>query len=171
VTVIGNAAGAYINDTSASLMTIANLERVLVTAAVPENQIGAISRGQAAEIRLPAYPGLALRGVISYISAVVEPDTRRIRVRITLPNPDGKLRPNMFATVQVSSAAATRLVLPASALLMNNDSVSVFVETAPWTFVRRPVTLGSEDGETVQILAGVRAGERVVVRGAVLLND
>ncbi|MDY7576435.1 efflux RND transporter periplasmic adaptor subunit [Actimicrobium sp. CCI2.3] len=171
VTVVGTAAGAYINDTTASLMTIANLERVLVTAYVPENQIGAISRGQTADIRLPAFPGLALRGVISYVSAVVEPDTRRIKVRITLPNPDGKLKPNMFASVQVSSASSPRLVLPTSALLMNNDSVSVFVETASWTFVRRPVTLGSEDGETVQILSGVRAGERVVVRGGVLLND
>ncbi len=171
ITVIGNATGAYINDTTASLMTIANLERVLVTAYVPENQIAAIRRGQTADIRLQAYPGLVLHGAISYVSAVVEPDTRRIKVRITLANPDGKLKPSMFATVQISSAAATRLVLPASALLMNNDSVSVFVETAPWTFVRRTVTLGSEDGETVQILSGVRAGERVVVRGGVLLND
>ncbi|MEB0134137.1 efflux RND transporter periplasmic adaptor subunit [Actimicrobium sp. CCC2.4] len=168
---VSNAAGAYINDTTASLMTIANLERVLVTAAVPEHQIGTIGRGQAAEIRLPAYPALAVRGVISYVSAVVEPDTRRIKARITLPNPDGKFKPGMFATVQVSSAPSTRLVLPASALLMNNDSVSVFVETAPWTFARRVVTLGSEDGETVQVLSGVRAGERVVVRGGVLLND
>jgi len=61
--------------------------------------------------------------------------------------------------------------VPASALQMNNDSTSVWVEIAPWTFARRRVELGDEDGANVQISAGLKAGERLVTRGGVLLND
>jgi cobalt-zinc-cadmium efflux system membrane fusion protein len=62
-------------------------------------------------------------------------------------------------------------VAPPSALLMNNDSTTVFVEVAPWTFVRRTVELGHEDEDSVRIVSGLAAGDRIVVRGGVLLND
>ncbi|HEY1392874.1 MAG TPA: efflux RND transporter periplasmic adaptor subunit [Methylibium sp.] len=166
---VGN--GAFINDPTAPLMSIANLERVWVTAQVPEDQIGAITRGQAVELRLAAYPGLSLRGTVGSVSPLLEPDTRRAKVRITLANPDGRLKPNMFATARFAVPQAAQVVVPTSALLMNNDSVTVFVESAPWTFVRRTVELGTEDGERVRILSGLKSGERVVVRGGVLLND
>jgi cobalt-zinc-cadmium efflux system membrane fusion protein len=77
----------------------------------------------------------------------------------------------MFATVVLSGGARSLVVLPSSALLMNNDRTSVFVATAPWTFERRNVDAQLEEGSSVAIRSGVSAGEQVLVKGAILLND
>jgi cobalt-zinc-cadmium efflux system membrane fusion protein len=77
----------------------------------------------------------------------------------------------MFATVALSGQAESRVVVPTSALLMNNDRTSVFVATAPWTFERRIVDARLEEGSTVALDSGVKDGEQVVVRGGILLND
>jgi cobalt-zinc-cadmium efflux system membrane fusion protein len=102
---------------------------------------------------------------------VIEPDSRRNKVRIAFANRDYALKPNMFATVTLSGAAQTQVVLPSSSLLMNNDRTSVFVATAPWTFERRSVEPLLEEGPSVAIRSGLAAGEQVVVSGAILLND
>ena len=171
VTALNNGRGAYLNDPTAALLTIANLDQVWVTANVPENLIGSVAKGQAVEVSLPAYPGLKLAGSVSVVSAVMEADTRRNKTRIAFANLDGKLKPNMFASVSLAMPRTRQLAVPASALLMNNDSTTVFVEVEPWSFVRRVVEMGSEDGDSVRILSGLKTGERVVIRGGVLLND
>lgn len=171
VTVLTSGLGSYLNDTTATLMTIANLDNVWVTANVPEDLAGAIARGQAAEVELPAFPGKKWKGNVSFVSAVLEPDTHRNKTRIAFANADGKLKPNMYATVDIAVPQASAVAVPTSALLMNNDSVTVLVETAPWTFERRPVELGREDKETVRIVSGLTGSEYVVVKGGVLLND
>jgi len=81
------------------------------------------------------------------------------------------LKPNMFATVTLLGAKQTRIILPTSALLMNNDRTTVFVATAPWTFERRTVATQLEEGPTVALESGIQPGEQVVVRGGILLND
>jgi membrane fusion protein, heavy metal efflux system len=81
------------------------------------------------------------------------------------------LKPNMFATVTLAGPKQTRVILPTSALLMNNDRTSVFVATAPWTFERRTVEAQLEEGPTVTLGSGVKDGEQVVVKGGILLND
>ena len=106
-----------------------------------------------------------------FVSDIVEPDTRRNKVRIAFDNPGYLLKPNMFATVIVSGGADKRVVVPASALLMNNDRTTVFVATAPWTFERRIVDPLLEEGPNVAIRSGLKPGEHVVVRGGILLND
>jgi cobalt-zinc-cadmium efflux system membrane fusion protein len=77
----------------------------------------------------------------------------------------------MFATVTLTGAQQTRVMLPSSALLMNNDRTSVFVATAPWTFERRTVEPLLEESSQVAIASGVQPGEQVVVKGGILLND
>ncbi|MET3134554.1 cobalt-zinc-cadmium efflux system membrane fusion protein [Oxalobacteraceae bacterium GrIS 1.11] len=171
ITALNVGAGAYLNDANAVLMSITNLEQVWVTANVPENLVAAVAKGQAADVSLAAYPGQVRHGTVAFVGAVLEADTRRNKARIAFANPDGKLKPNMFASVDLLVPQAAQMTVPSSALLMNNDSTTVFVEVAPWTFVRRSVELGTEDGDTVRVVAGLRAGERVVVRGGVLLND
>jgi len=171
VTALNVAAGGFINDTTATLLTLSRLDRVWVTAQVPEHQIGAIAKGQAVDIALDAYPGQVWHGRVSLVSPVLEPDTRRAKVRMEFANADGRLKPNMFATASFAVQQAAPVTVPTSALLMNNDTTTVMVETAPWVFTRRTVELGREDGETVRILSGLKAGERVVTRGGVLLND
>ena len=171
VTALNAAAGANLNDANAVLMTVSNLDAVWVTVNVPENLVSAVAPGQNAVVALAAYPGRSFSGKVAFVSAVLDADSRRVRARIVFANPEGLFKPNMYATAVLGVPQARQPQVPASALLMNNDSVSVFVEAAPWTFVRRAVEPGREDGDSVRIRNGLAAGERVVVRGGVLLND
>ncbi len=171
ITALSTAAGAYINDPTQALMTISNLDAVYVTANVPEGDLGLIHEGEDVEFSLVAYPGRSFHGHVTSISGILEPDTRRNKVRILFANSEGLLKPNMFAVVKVVPKPVETLLVPTSALLMNNDNTTVFIETKPWTFVRRTVVPGSDIEGKVVIEQGLSAGERVVVRGGVLLND
>jgi cobalt-zinc-cadmium efflux system membrane fusion protein len=171
VTELDIAMHGYINDPTQPLMTISRLDMVWVTANVPEKDVGRVETDQQAQIRFAAYPGESFTAPIHSVSDVLEPDTRRLKVRIAFANPLDRFKPNMFATVTLMRTEIPQLVLPTSALLMNNDKTTVFVETAPWTFVRRTVQAEYQFETTVTIAAGVNLGERVLVRGGVLLND
>lgn len=171
ITSLAIAPGTMINDPTQPLMSIADLSTVWVTALVPEKDLGSIARNQLADVALDAYPGRTLRGKVLFVSAVLEPDSRRDKVRIAFANADYALKPNMFATVTLLAPPHLQVVLPTSALLMNNDRMSVFVATAPWTFERRTVQTQLEEGQTVAIDSGIKPGEQVVVKGGILLND
>jgi cobalt-zinc-cadmium efflux system membrane fusion protein len=171
VTTLAIAAGATVSDPTATLMTVSNLESVYVTANVAESDIGQIAIGDRADIDLVAYPGRTLHGRVAEVNAVIQPDTRRQQVRVVLPNTDGRLLPNMYATVKIAIPSAGKVFVPQSALLMNNDTVSVLVEVQPWVFRRRAVQIGDETDTTAHVLKGLKAGDRVIVRGGVLLND
>ena len=171
VTTLAIASGAVVSDPTATLMTVTNTDRVFVTANVAEDDIGKVPMGAAAGIALSADPGRTLQGRVSEIDALVQPDTRRQKVRIALANPGGRLMPNMYATVRFAAPAAGGVYVPQSALLMNNDSTSVLVEVRPWVFQRRAVRIGDETDAAARVLSGLQTGDRIVVRGGVLLND
>ena len=171
ITALSIAPGATINDDTQSIMTLADLSVVWVTALIAEQDLARVSRGEDAEISLDAYPGKTLHGKVLFVSDVIEADSRRDKTRIALPNPDAYLKPNMFATVTLRGAPADRVVVPSSALVMNNDRTSVFVATAPWTFERRAMQPLLEEGAQVVLESGVAPGEQVVIRGGILLND
>ena len=171
VTALSIAPGNMINDPTQPMMTIADLSTVWVTALAPEKDLAAVARDQDAEVSLAAYPQRVLRGRIAFISDLIEPDSRRNKLRIAFSNADYALNPNMFATVTLSGPSQPRTVLPTSALLINNDRTSVFVAVAPWTFERRAVETQMEEGASVAIRSGLKAGEQVVVKGGILLND
>lgn len=171
VTSLSVAPGTYVNDVTAAIMVIANLDSVWVTANVPENNVSAIAIGQQVDISLLAYPEQVFHGIVSSINAVLEPDTRREKVRIAIDNADGKFKPNMFANVTFHLPQPKAIFVPQSALLMNNDSVAVFVETGDWVFERRMVELGDDENSEVRILKGLAAGDKVIVKGGVLIND
>jgi cobalt-zinc-cadmium efflux system membrane fusion protein len=171
VTSLTIARGNMINDPSQPIMTVADLSTVWVTALVPEKDLAAVARNQEAEVSLAAYPGKVLHGKVLFVSDVLEPDSRRDKLRIAFANPDVSLKPNMFATVRLSGRPESRVMVPTSALLMNNDRTSVFVATAPWTFERRTVDARLEEGPSVALGSGVKDGEAVVTKGGILLND
>jgi cobalt-zinc-cadmium efflux system membrane fusion protein len=171
VTALSTAQGSFVNDPNAPLMTIANLDSVWITAAVPETSAGFVTAGQRVEVSLPAYAGESFSGTVSFVSAVLDSETRTNKVRITFDNPQVRFKPNMFAKAFFSIPQSAQIVVENSALLMNNDSVTVFVETAPWTFIRRSIELGNEEGREVRIRNGLKSGERIIVKGGVLLND
>ena len=171
ITALSIAPGATINDDTQPIMTVADLSVVWVTALIAEKDLSRVAPRQDAQITVDAWPGRTLHGKVLFVSDVLESDSRRDKARIALPNPDGALKPNMFATVTLRGAAVRRVVLPGSALLMNNDRTSVFVAVAPWTFVRRTVQPLLEEGTQVVIESGLEPGEQVVVKGGILLND
>jgi cobalt-zinc-cadmium efflux system membrane fusion protein len=165
------APGAYVNDPTAAMMTIANLDVVWVTANVPEKDVSFVYPGQTVKVSVTSYPNRAFAGKVLFVSDVIEPDTRRNKVRIEFPNPDKALKPNMFATVTFVAPPVTRITVPNSALLMTNDRTSVFVEVESWAFERRNVEIGYQEGTEAAIRSGLSPGDRVVVKGAVRLND
>jgi cobalt-zinc-cadmium efflux system membrane fusion protein len=171
VTALTTASGAFANDPTASLMTIANLDSVWVTANVPESDIAHITKGQSVDVSFPAYPDQVFHGAVAFVSDVMEPDTRRNKVRITFANPAGKFKPNMFANVSFAVPQKSAVFVPNSALLMDNDNIIVLVEVAPWTFVKRQVIPGYGEGDGARIDQGLHPGDRIVVKDGVLLND
>jgi membrane fusion protein, heavy metal efflux system len=171
ITALAVTPGTFINDPTQSIMTVADLSTVWVTAMVPEKDVGDVAKNQDAEVSLVAYPGRVLHGKVLFVSDVIDPDSRRNKLRIAFANADYALKPNMFATVTLVAAEQSRIVLPASALLMNNDRTTVFVAVAPWTFERRTVDPQLEEGDSVAIRSGVNPGDQVVVKGGILLND
>jgi cobalt-zinc-cadmium efflux system membrane fusion protein len=171
ITALSVAPGTYANDAAAALMTISDLDSVWITANVPEAEVGHIAKGQAVDAVLSAYPEQVFHGQVSFVSQVLQSDTRRDMVRAVFPNADGRLKPNMFANASIAVPQPAQVFVPQSALLMNNDSTTVFVEVSPWTFQRRAVDLSYDETTGARVLKGLKAGDRVVVKGGVLLND
>ena len=130
-----------------------------------------IKKNQAVNITLPAYPKQTLNSTISFINSWIDAETRRNKTRIAIANPQKILQANMFATVQVAIAQPDLIIIPNSAILMNNDTTSVFIETKPWIFERREIQLGFEDDDHVRVLSGLKAGDRIVAYGGVFIND
>ncbi|WP_130617332.1 efflux RND transporter periplasmic adaptor subunit [Dyella amyloliquefaciens] len=171
VTALSAAAGTYANDTSAVLMTISDLDSVWITANVPEAEVGHIAKGQVVDAVLSAYPDQVFHGQVGFVSQVLQSDTRRDMVRAVFANADGRLKPNMFANASIAVPQPAQVFVPDSALLMNNDSTTVFVEVSSWAFARRTVELSYDETAGARVLKGLKAGDRVVVKGGVLLND
>lgn len=171
VTALSVAPGIYVNDPTASMMTIANLDSVWITANVPESDSGLVEKGQKVDATLVAYPDKVFHGSVTFVNPVLQSDTRRDLVRVTFANADGWLKPNMFANASIDIPQPEQVFIPQSALLMNNDSITVFVEVSPWTFQRRTVDISYDESDGTRVLKGLKQGDRVIVRGGVLLND
>jgi membrane fusion protein, heavy metal efflux system len=171
ITALTVAPGTYVNDPTASMMTISNLDSVWITANVPESDVGQVAKGQKISAVLTAYPDQVFQGTVSFVNPVLQPDTRRDLVRAVFANPDARLKPNMFANVSIDIPQPDEVFVPQSALLMNNDSITVFAEVAPWTFERRTVDISYDESSGTRVLKGLKPGDRVIVRGGVLLND
>jgi cobalt-zinc-cadmium efflux system membrane fusion protein len=165
------APGAYWNDTTAALMTIADLTTIWVTANVPEKDTALIAKGQAVDVVLPAYADEVFKGQVLFVSDVLDSDTRRTKVRIAFANPGIRFKPNMFANVSFVTPSRAMTVVPATALVLKDDADQIFVEVAPWVFEQRRIETSFQKGDDVIVKSGVKAGDRVVTKRGVLLND
>jgi cobalt-zinc-cadmium efflux system membrane fusion protein len=163
--------GEYRNDTSASVMTIADLATVWVTSQVPESYIRFVQIGERVEISLVAYPGEVFEGRVSRIADVVDPQTRTVKVQAEMNNRAGRFRPEMYGSIHHIEAVAKTPVVPAGAVVENNDGRSiVFVETSRGRFEQRQVSVGKRAGDVVRIASGVAPDDTVVVDGVMLLK-
>jgi membrane fusion protein, heavy metal efflux system len=165
------APGAFLNDPTAAVMTIADLSTVWVTANVPEKDTSLIVKGQSVDVVFTAYPNEVFKGKVLFVSDVLDPDTRRMKVRIAFANPEIRLKPNMFANATFLAPEQAMPVVPTTALMLRNETDQVFVEVAPWVFEAHPVEIAFQQGNDAIVARGLKAGERVVVKGGVLLND
>lgn len=167
---LGAATGGYWNDTSAPLMTVADLSRVFVTASAQEKDLAHLYVGQPVTVAFDAY-AQPIDGTVKYIGEILDADTRTTKVRVLFDNADGRLKPGMFAQARFLARPHDGIVVPTSAIVQSGFYTRAFVEVAPWQFEPRVVKLGAEIGNRMEVTAGLNAGDRVVVKEGVLLND
>jgi cobalt-zinc-cadmium efflux system membrane fusion protein len=159
-------------DSSGSLMVVADLSWVWVTAEVFEAEAAGIRPGDAAQVTSPAFPGVALEGRVDMVSSVADPARHTLPVRVRLANPAGILRPNVYAQVRFAAPPRPDAVeVPGSAVLFDGARQYVYVEDGRGGFVRRDVTTGPAREGRVTVLSGLDGGQKVVAEGAVLLDN
>ncbi len=157
-------------DNANPICTIANLQTIWVVGDVFEKDLGSLHKGEPADITLNAYPDRHWTGKLSVVSDAVDPQTRTLKIRIVLDNPQHELKPEMFANIHVRRPTQKGIVLPAAAVLREGGDTSVMVETNPGTYERRLVTVESSSGNNIVIASGLKPGETVVTEGAALLR-
>lgn len=156
---------------SDTVFDIAELSHVWLVAEVPEFNAGLLSDGLAVEAHLAAFPERRIFGKLSYIGATLNAETRTLRARMDLPNPNGRFKPAMLASMIFRDRATQRRIVPLSAVVREGNTESLFVETSPGSFRLVPVTLGEEfEGQRV-LVDGIKPGQKIVLDGAFHLNN
>jgi cobalt-zinc-cadmium efflux system membrane fusion protein len=159
------------NDAAQVLYTIADLNILQVVAEVYEKDLRSIKNGEPVNVTVEAYPDDTFAANVVYVGDVVDSNTRTIKVRCNVKNPDHKLKPEMFARVSVKLGnELPAMVLPREAVIELGGQGFVYVQTAQDTYVRKAVVIGTIAGDTIQIREGLQPGDRVVVKGALLLK-
>lgn len=165
--------GQYVrNDTGEALYIIADLSTMWLKAQVPEKEISSIRVGQDVEVKVSALPDRVLRARVTAINAATDATTRRVIVRSEIPNPEGALKSEMFASFKIATGAdEPSPSVPVQAVIREGDHAVVWVEEEPMLFRRRKVTLGIEQEGRMQIREGLKAGELVAGRGAIFVDN
>jgi membrane fusion protein, heavy metal efflux system len=154
------------------LLTVANLDTVWVIGDLFERDLRLVRRGQPAVVTTSAYPGEQFEGKVNYISESIDPASRTAKVRVSVANPAGRLKPEMYAAVALAVEGDERTpIVPADAIFTEEGRSFVYVELAPGRFVRRAVEVAAGEGPSRRVLTGLRLGERIVVGGALLLRQ
>lgn len=150
---------------------VADLSRVWVSADVPEQSAGALRIGESVQAEIPALGGRRVQGSVQFVSPTVSPDTRTIRARMVLDNPDREFKPAMLASVLIRSSPQRRMTIPVEAVVRDENRDYVFVQSGEGAFRLREVSLGVEHEGRRVVLGGLRETERLVTGGAFHLNN
>lgn len=154
-----------------TLYTIADLSVVWVEAELREAEAGAVQEGAAAMVELSAFPGRPLPGRVDYVYPTLQNEARTLKARISIPNPDGRIKPGMYATVRLSSSSRTALTVPSSALVHTGQRTVVFVDMGGGSLMPQEVETGRVAGEYTEVLAGIEPGQRVVTSAQYILES
>jgi membrane fusion protein, heavy metal efflux system len=160
-------------DAGSKLFTVVDLSTVWAVGDLYERDFSSVHVGSLASVTTTAYPDLTLEGKVTYIDPQVRPETRTAQIRVELPNHGRRLRPGMYAEMQVGvGAAGGALVIMRSAVQVIADKSVVYLAdpSKPGDFVEREVRLGSTRDKVVEVLSGLHTGDRVVVDGAFALR-
>ena len=164
---------------SDALFTLADLSRVWVWIDVFERNLAAVHEDDGVEVRVKAYPNRTFSGRVSYLASEVEPETRTVRARIDVPNAERLLRPGMFAEIRLTDPHGPRessvLAVPESAVVRSHgraqDAAIIFRPVGDGGFRAVTVRIGRRQGDWVEVLDGLEAGDPIVVSGAFLLKS
>ena len=155
--------------TDANLFKIINISRVWVDANVFEKDLQRVRLGQQVKLTVPAFPGASFSGKVILVNSIVDPETRTVKVRTEVANPDGRLKPDMFANVEIiTDVNRAAISIPKSAVLNDEGKTVVFVGEGDG-YKKREVHVGIQNGDQVEIVEGLNAGDKVVVKGNYLL--
>ena len=146
-------------------------EKAWVYAQIYEYEMGLVKAGQQIEVSATAYPGKSFHGIVKSVDPIVSRETRTLKLRAEVENPEGMLKPEMYVDVKIKVALGTRLSVPLNALLNTGVRKLVFVARGEGTFDPREVRTGVEAEDYVEILSGVRAGEKVVTSANFLIDS
>jgi cobalt-zinc-cadmium efflux system membrane fusion protein len=164
-------------ETTNKLFTVADLSTVWVVGNVSEKDVSYVQRAtavpnQPVEVHVAAYPDEVFQGIVSYVGDVLDTATRTMQVRLTLANPTGRLKPEMFATIRVSSEPVPDvLVVPEAAVQHDRNRSFVFVQKETGVYEVRTIRLGDRNGTLAAVIDGVVEGEAVVTEGAFILKS
>ena len=154
-----------------TLYTIADLSNVWVEAEVREQDAGSIQEGSSVTVELAAFPGRRIPGRVEYVYPTLQSEARTLKARIAIPNPDGRLKPGMYATVRLSSPSRTALTVPSPAVVYTGERAVVFVDLGGGKIMPQEVEIGRVAGDHTEILAGVEPGQRVVTSAQYILDS
>jgi cobalt-zinc-cadmium efflux system membrane fusion protein len=166
-----NATIGEVIDPNTMLFTVADLSTVWVRADFPEQQVGRLKTGLIIDLRVSAYPDTMFHGAITYVGAVMDPTTRTVMARADVANPDGQLRPEMFAEVSVVTDEQSVLSVPRAAVQQVGSRTLAFVVRGPRRFEFREVAIAQTSGDYLQVVAGLAPGEEVVTQGSYALKS
>ncbi len=168
--------GQYGGGTAVELFTIGELDRVWVLADVFEMDLARVTVGSKSIVKVVAYPGRIFEGRVDWVSGMLDPVSRTAKVRCTFENPEKLLKPEMYATIQISVDEKKALAVPRSSVLRLGDSTVVFVQDGQTPdgrikFERLPVTVDEGEGSPwLPVSHGLDAGTKIVTNGAILLS-
>ena len=162
-----------LSDPSKSLYTVADLSNVWVMVDINEKDLAKVRKGQTATVMVGAFPDLKLKGRITYIADLMNESTRTVKARIEVANPGRKLKPEMFATVELALAADAPAVvaIPEDALQDLDGKKVVFVAENEAEFGARQVQAGRSAGGMIEIVSGLKDGDRYAIKGAFILKS
>jgi Cu(I)/Ag(I) efflux system membrane fusion protein/cobalt-zinc-cadmium efflux system membrane fusion protein len=161
---------AYVQPDT-KLYTIADLSTVWVYANVFQNDVGRLKPSDAAQVTVDAYPGRHFNGRIDQILPEVDPTTRTVRVRLVFRNPGVELKPGMYVNVAISVPLGQQLVIPASAVLQSGSQAIAFLDHGNGVLEPRVIELGLQLDDSVIVLGGLKAGDRVVSAANFLVDS
>ncbi|TDF38377.1 efflux RND transporter periplasmic adaptor subunit [Alteromonadaceae bacterium M269] len=154
-----------------TITTLDDVHVIKVDFNLSEANLPSVNEGQLVVATSVAYPGETFRGTISSVDSRVDPTTRAIQVRADIDNPDFKLRPGMLLTVNVQERLLNTLVLPEKAVIPIEDKHFVFVVGADNVASQKEIEVGHRKPGLVEIVSGIREGEKVVVEGTMRLRE
>ena len=160
-------------DNTDPMFTIADVSSMWLVANVTETDIPLIKVGQEVAVQVVAYPGEVFRARLTYVGASMDPAARRLTVRAEIANPDGRLKPDMFASFHIMTGVSTRSPsLPTAAVLRESDgTMTAWVTIDGKRLVKRTVKVGLQQDGFSQVLEGLEAGERVATESALFLGN